>query len=60
LEGAISEASSHSPSLVILDDLDMAIPSNSGPENREPSTSSAVLAEFLADILDASRVLFFY
>ena len=59
-EGAISQALRHSPSLIILDDLDMAIPSNSNPESRELSTTSAVLSEFLADILDAFRVLSFY
>ena len=60
LERAISQALRHSPSLIILDDLDMAIPSNSNPDSRELSTTSAVLTEFLADILDAFRVLSFY
>lgn len=56
LQDAVFEALRHAPSLIILDDLDMAIPSSSSSENSEPSTSSAVLTEFLSDLLDTLRV----
>eukprot|EP00250_Pteridium_aquilinum_P022401 c25371_g1_i3 orf=160-3567(+) len=56
IEEAVFEALQHAPSLIILDDLDMAIPSNLNSENSEPSTSSVVLSEYLSDLLDTFRL----
>lgn len=49
----ISEALDHAPSVIVLDDLDSLIaPPSSDLEGSQPSSSSAALIEFLADILD--------
>lgn len=57
IQEAVFEALRHAPSLIILDDLDLVIPSNLSSENSEPSTSSVVLSEYLSDLLDMFRVL---
>ncbi|MCO5559635.1 hypothetical protein L7F22_013236 [Adiantum nelumboides] len=56
IQEAVYEGVKNAPSLIILDDLDMAIPSNLTSESSEPSTSSLVLAEYLSDLLDTFRV----
>ncbi|KAK4490148.1 hypothetical protein RD792_000805 [Penstemon davidsonii] len=48
----ISEALDHAPSVIIFDDLDSIIAPSSDLEGSQPSSSSAALIEFLADILD--------
>ncbi|KAL3845479.1 hypothetical protein ACJIZ3_002882 [Penstemon smallii] len=48
----ISEALDHAPSVIIFDDLDSIIAPSSDLEGSQPSSSSAALVEFLADILD--------
>lgn len=52
LSGYISEALDHSPSVIILDDLDSIVASSLELEGSQPSSSSAALIEFLNDILD--------
>ncbi|KAL3638865.1 Peroxisome biosynthesis protein pex1 [Castilleja foliolosa] len=52
LSGHISEALDHAPSLIILDDLDSLIAPSSDLGGSQPSSSSAALIQFLADILD--------
>lgn len=54
----ISEALDHSPSLIILDDLDSLVSSTSDLDGIQPSTSTSTLSEFLADILDEYEVTF--
>ncbi|CAM8924467.1 unnamed protein product [Rhodiola kirilowii] len=48
----ISEALDHSPSLIILDDLDSIVSSSSDLDGSQPSTSASSLSEFLTDIVD--------
>ncbi|KAL2232330.1 UNVERIFIED_CONTAM: Peroxisome biogenesis protein 1 [Sesamum indicum] len=52
LSNYISEALDHAPSVIVLDDLDSLIAPSSDLEGSQPSSSSAALIEFLADILD--------
>ncbi|KAL8481932.1 hypothetical protein ACS0TY_028178 [Phlomoides rotata] len=52
LSSHISEALDHAPSVVILDDLDNLVASSSDLDASQPSSSSAALIEFIADILD--------
>ncbi|KAL7155807.1 hypothetical protein ABFS83_03G100500 [Erythranthe nasuta] len=52
LSNYISEALNHAPSVIVLDDLDSLITPSSDLEGSQPSSSSAALIEFLADILD--------
>ncbi|KAL8059562.1 hypothetical protein ABFX02_03G095800 [Erythranthe guttata] len=52
LSNYISEALNHAPSVIVLDDLDSLITPSSDLEGSQPSSSSAALVEFLADILD--------
>ncbi|KAK4429598.1 Peroxisome biogenesis protein 1 [Sesamum alatum] len=52
LSNYISEALDHAPAVIILDDLDSLIAPSSDLEGSQPSSSSAALIEFLADILD--------
>lgn len=56
LRDAVSDALRYAPSLIILDDLDMAIPSMSSSDSSEPSTNAVVLTEFLSDLLDTLQV----
>lgn len=55
LSSNISEALDHAPSVIILDDLDSLVAFSSDLEGSQPSSSSAALVEFLADILDEAR-----
>lgn len=52
---AVSEALDHTPSVLVLDDLDSAISSSSDSEASEHSRSAMGLAEFLADLIDACQ-----
>lgn len=56
LSSHISEALDHAPSVVILDDLDNLVASSSDLDGPQPSSSSAALIEFIADILDEYEV----
>ncbi|KAH6832757.1 peroxisome 1 [Perilla frutescens var. hirtella] len=58
LSSNISEALDHAPSVIILDDLDSLVASSSDLEGSQPSSSSAAIIEFLADLLDEARLLF--
>ena len=54
LQDAVSSALDHAPTLIILDDLDAIISSESeGPEH---STAFVALAEFLGDLIDHYQV----
>ncbi|KAH6765488.1 peroxisome 1 [Perilla frutescens var. hirtella] len=55
LSSSISEALDHAPSVIILDDLDSLVSSSSDLEGSQPSSSSAALIEFLADLLDEGK-----
>ncbi|KAH7441624.1 hypothetical protein KP509_03G046300 [Ceratopteris richardii] len=57
IQEAVVEALQCAPSLIILDDLDMAIPPNRNSEGGGPATSSLVLAEYLSDLLDTFRLI---
>ncbi|PWA68876.1 peroxisome 1 [Artemisia annua] len=52
LSSYISEALDHTPSLVVLDDLDSIIASPNNSEDHHSSSSSTLLMEFLTGILD--------
>ncbi|GLJ21358.1 hypothetical protein SUGI_0392840 [Cryptomeria japonica] len=52
---AVSEALDHTPSILVLDDLDSAISSSSDSEGSEHSRSATGLAEFFADLIDACQ-----
>ncbi|GKB92839.1 peroxisome biogenesis protein 1 [Tanacetum coccineum] len=56
LSSYISEALDHTPSLVVLDDLDSIIASPNNSEDHHSSSSSTLLMEFLTDILDEYEV----
>lgn len=60
LSSNISEALDHAPSVIILDDLDSLVASSSDIEGSQPSPSSAAFVEFLADILDEARLLYYH
>lgn len=57
----VSEALTHSPSLIIFDDLDFLF-SSTELEGSQPSNATIPLVEFLTDIMDEYGVLneFFY
>ncbi|CAN4121123.1 unnamed protein product [Withania somnifera] len=48
----VGDALDHAPSVVIFDDLDSIVAASSESEASQPSSSSAVLAEYFADIID--------
>ncbi|KAL5977211.1 hypothetical protein ACLOJK_021553 [Asimina triloba] len=48
----MSEALDHSPSLIILDDLDSVVSSSAESEGSQLSVSSGALVEFIQDIID--------
>ncbi|KAL6646354.1 hypothetical protein ACP70R_017962 [Stipagrostis hirtigluma subsp. patula] len=52
IEGSISEALLHSPSIIIFDDLDSVISVSSDPQVSQPSGSSDSLVRYLVDIMD--------
>ncbi|KAI3965795.1 hypothetical protein MKX01_010752 [Papaver californicum] len=52
ISGYISEALDHSPSVVILDDLDSIVSSPSDSEGSQQSTSTIAFVEFLTDLMD--------
>ncbi|KAK4722037.1 hypothetical protein R3W88_012270 [Solanum pinnatisectum] len=48
----VADALDHAPSVVVFDDLDSIVAASSESEASQPSSSSAVLAEYFADIMD--------
>nr|XP_016459471.1 PREDICTED: peroxisome biogenesis protein 1-like isoform X2 [Nicotiana tabacum] len=48
----VADALDHAPSVVVFDDLDSIIAASSESDASQPSSSSAVLAENFADIMD--------
>ncbi|XP_026395273.1 peroxisome biogenesis protein 1-like isoform X1 [Papaver somniferum] len=52
ISGYISEALDHSPSVVILDDLDSIVSSPSDSEGSQQSSSTIAFIEFLTDLMD--------
>ena len=57
LSRCITEALDNAPSLVIFDDLDSIISSNSDSEGSQSSSPMTALTEFLTDIIDEHGVL---
>lgn len=55
LQDAVHEAMHHSPSLIILDDLDILLPAAES-EGPEPGIAVLSIAEFLADLMDICQV----
>lgn len=52
----ISEAISHSPSVIIFDDLDNIISFSSDSDGSQPSNSTTALVKYLTDLMDEYRV----
>lgn len=52
----VADALDHAPSVVVFDDLDSIIAASSESDASQPSSSSAVLAENFADIIDEYEV----
>ncbi|GLT59955.1 hypothetical protein SLA2020_327480 [Shorea laevis] len=52
LSNFVSEALDHSPSVIILDDLDSIISTSSDSEGSQPSNPDVSLVKFLTDIMD--------
>lgn len=52
----VADALDHAPSVVVFDDLDSIIAASSESDASQPSSSSAVLAENFADIMDEYEV----
>lgn len=52
----VADALDHAPSVVVFDDLDSIVAASSESEASQPSSSSAVLAEYFADIMDEYEV----
>ncbi|GLU22567.1 hypothetical protein SLE2022_386330 [Rubroshorea leprosula] len=52
LSNFVSEALDHSPSVVILDDLDSIISTSSDSEGSQPSNPDVSLVKFLTDVMD--------
>nr|CAD1820543.1 unnamed protein product [Ananas comosus var. bracteatus] len=51
----ISEAISHSPSVIIFDDLDNIISFSSDSDGSQPSNSTTALVKYLTDLMDEYR-----
>ncbi|KAM3360991.1 peroxisome biogeneis protein 1 isoform X1 [Capsicum galapagoense] len=48
----VADALDHAPSVVVFDDLDSIVAASSESETSQPSSSSPVLADYFADIMD--------